>query len=521
MEIFPVMHPDSSAENEEFDWAEEPVGSGYETVAAVDLGSNSFHMLVARWHQGEVITVDRLKETVRLAAGLDQRNRLNDEARQRALACLERFGQRLRTLPPGSVRALGTNTLRKAKGSRNFLELAETALGHPVEIISGREEARLIYLGVAHSLADLGGRRLVIDIGGGSTEFIIGEDFEPRLAESLQLGCVTFTMTHFPDARISAARFRQAELHAELELQPIVSEYRALGWQQVLGSSGTLLALDEILRTEAIEKEAGISLHGLETLKSRLIDAGEIGRVDLSGLSEERKAVLVGGLAVAIAIFRSLGIDRMTTSSGAMREGVVHDLFGRLHHQDVRGQTIHHLRKRFAVDAAHAARTLEEVRRLLGFVRKQWKLSEADGDLLDWAAELHEIGLALSHSQYHRHGEYILTHADLAGFSRQEQAELALLVRVHRRSFRPKQVESYSRTRRRKLIYLAVLLRLAVLLHRSRTEDPVPLEQVETARDQIELVFAAGWLEAHPLTRADLEQEAAILEGMGMRLRAR
>lgn len=407
--------------------------TGHETVAAVDLGSNSFHMLVARWHQGEVITMDRLKETVRLAAGLDQRNRLSEDARERALACLERFGQRLRTLPPGSVRALGTNTLRRAKGMREFLEAAESALGHPVEIISGREEARLIYLGVAHSLADDGGRRLVIDIGGGSTEFIIGEHYEPRLAESLQLGCVTFTRAHFPDGRITAARFRQAELRTQLELQPIVQAYRELGWERVLGASGTLLALDAILQQANIEKEPGISPAGLEILKGLMVEAGEIDKLVFPGLSEDRKAVIVGGLAVAIGIFRGLGIERMVTATGAMREGVVHDLFGRLHHEDVRGRTIHHLRKRFAVDASHAERVTAEVRRLVQFTRLAWRFSEAEQDLLDWAAELHEIGLALSHSRYHRHGEYILTHADLAGFSRQEQADLALLVRVHRR----------------------------------------------------------------------------------------
>ncbi|AHE98530.1 exopolyphosphatase [Thioalkalivibrio paradoxus ARh 1] len=491
----------------------------FDTVAAVDLGSNSFHMLVARWHDGEIITVDRLKETVRLASGLDARNRLSEEAQQRALDCLRRFGQRLRNLPPGSVRALGTNTLRKARGARGFLEAAEDALGHPVEIIGGREEARLIYLGVAHTLADDGGRRLVIDIGGGSTEVIIGERFEPRLAESLQMGCVTFSRQHFPDGRITAARFRQAELHAQLELQPIVAAYRQMGWEQALGSSGTLLALDRMLHEGGMEKALGISLGGLETLRARMIEIGHIDWLNLPGLSEDRKPVIVGGLAVLLGAFRGLAIERLTTSDGAMREGVVHDLFGRFHHEDVRARTIQNLRKRFAVEARHAERVATEAMRLFEPVARTWQLGGVEADLLTWAAELHEIGLALSHSRYHKHGEYILTHADLPGFSRQEQADLALLVRAHRRRLQPKLFESLPKARRRRLMRLALLLRLAVLLHRSRNDQPVPLQAVRVERREITLEFGAGWLSEHPLTVTDLEQEAVQLDPLGFTLR--
>jgi exopolyphosphatase / guanosine-5'-triphosphate,3'-diphosphate pyrophosphatase len=490
----------------------------FETVAAVDLGSNSFHMMVARWHDGEVITVDRLKESVRLASGLDARNRLSEEAQQRALECIGRFGQRLRNLPPGSVRALGTNTLRKARGARRFREAMEEALGHPIEIIGGREEARLIFLGVAHTVADDRGRRLVVDIGGGSTEFIIGERFEPLLAESLQMGCVTFTRTHFPDGRITSARFRQAELHAQLELQPIVAPYRGLGWEKALGSSGTFLALDKLVHEGGIEKAPGMSLAGLETLRARMIDAGAMDKLNLPGLSEDRRAVIVGGLAVAIGVFRGLGIERMTTSEGAMREGVVHDLFGRFQHEDVRGRTIHLLRKRFAVDATHADRVVAEARRLFEPVAESWELGEAEADMLSWAAELHEIGLALAHSRYHKHGEYILTHADLPGFSRSEQSDLALLVRVHRRRLLPELFEKLPKPRRRGLMRLTVLLRLAVLLHRSRTDEPVQVQKVEAQRREIHVEFDPGWLAAHPLTAADLEHENTQLQTLGFSL---
>ena len=491
----------------------------FETVAAVDLGSNSFHMLVARWHEGEVITVDRIKEPVRLAAGLDQRNRLSSESQERALACLQRFGQRLRDLPPGSVRALGTNTLRKAKGAKRFLIAAEEALGHPVEIIGGREEARLIYLGVAHTLADDGGKRLVIDIGGGSTEFIIGERFEPLLAESLQMGCVTFSRLHFPDGRLTAPRFRQAEMHAQLELQPIVKAYRNQGWQQALGSSGTLLALDRIVHETGLEKAPGMSLVGLESLRQRMLDLGHIDKLQLPGLSADRQPVIVGGLAVIIGAFRGLGIERLVTSDGALREGVVHDLFGRFRHEDVRARTIHLLRKRFAVDATHAERVIQAASTLFQAVADPWELEADAAELLSWAAELHEVGLALSHSRYHKHGEYILTHADLPGFSRTEQSELALLVRLHRRRLNPDHLEHLPKPQRKRLLRLIILLRLAVLLYRSRNDQPVPIEKVTVGRQRMVLSFAPGWLAAHPLTAADLEQEAAVLAGLDFSLR--
>lgn len=499
------------------EWAQH---SGFETVAAVDLGSNSFHMLVARWHEGEVITVDRLKETVRLASGLDARNRLTPEAQERALQCLQRFGQRLSNLPPGSVRALGTNTLRKARGSRRFLAAAEEALGHPVEIIGGREEARLIYLGVAHSLSDDRGTRLVVDIGGGSTEFIIGERFEPVLAESMQMGCVTFSSLHFPDGRITLPRFRQAELHAQLEFQPIVKAYRAQGWQQALGSSGTLLAVDRILHETGLEKLPGFSLAGLEALRARMVELGHIDKLTLPGLSADRQPVIVGGLAIIIGIFRGLGIERMMTSEGAMREGVVHDLFGRFHHEDVRGRTINNLRKRFSVDAAHAERVINEAKRLFDPVAKTWALGAEEADLLGWAAELHEIGLALSHSQYHKHGEYILTHADLSGFSRQEQSDLALLVRLHRRRLQEKHLEDVPKARRKRMLRLAILLRLAVLLHRSRSDEAVPLVKISAGRNRISLNFDTGWLESHALTATDLELETQQLANVGYMLKA-
>ncbi|MFO7954955.1 exopolyphosphatase [Thioalkalivibrio sp.] len=482
-------------------------GNDAQTVAAVDLGSNSFHMIVSRRQEGEVLKVDRLKEMVRLASGLDPEGRLDPEVAQRALDCLDRFGQRLRQLPRGHVRVVGTNTLRQMRESRVFLRAAEEALGHPVEIIAGREEARLIYLGVAHTLADDSGRRLVMDIGGGSTEFVIGERFEPVLAESLEMGCVTFTRRFFAEGRLTRKAFAAAQLRAEQELQPIASAYRAQGWDQALGASGTILALDRMVHEAGLDEAPGVSRENLEALRDALLEQGAIEGLKFPGLADDRAPVIAGGLAVLLGSFEALGIERLHPSEGALREGVVHDLLGRFRHEDVRGRTIHTLRRRFAVDAAQADRVQATVARLVTAARAAWELDEDDAGRLDWAAELHEIGLALAHSKYHKHGEYILAWADLPGFSQPEQAELALLVRLHRRSLKPKMLSGVREGRARPLLLMAALLRIAVLLHRSRAPDPVPLERIEATTEGLTLTFAGGWLDAHPLTRADLEVE--------------
>ncbi len=487
-------------------------------VAAVDLGSNSFHMIVARWRAGELIVLDRLKETVRLASGLDARGHLDAAVRERALGCLERFGQRLRELPQAQVRAVGTNTLRQLRAGTRFLDEAEAALGHPVEIIAGREEARLIYLGVAHTLADDGGRRLVIDIGGGSTELIIGERFEPELAESLEMGCVRFTREHFARGRLSRKAFEAARIHAGRELQPMVAEYRARGWQQALGASGTILALDRIVHAAGLEAAPGISRDALEQLRERMIAQGRIRDLNLPDLSEDRQPVIAGGLAVLLGIFEALKIDRLHPSDGALREGVVHDLLGRFRHEDVRARTIHLLRRRFAVDAEHAARVQATLAHLVAAAGEPWGLSEDDAARLDWAAELHEIGLALAHSKYHKHGEYILNWADLPGFSQPEQHELALLVRLHRRALKPKLLNDVRQTRVGVLLRMACLLRLAVVLHRPRSPDPLPLERIEADPGALRLSFAPGWLDRHPLTRADLEAERVEWARHGLEL---
>ncbi|MEJ2481301.1 MAG: exopolyphosphatase, partial [Acidihalobacter sp.] len=489
-----------------------------ETVAAVDLGSNSFHMIVARIENGHVRVQDRLKEMVRLGGGLDDTNHLKPKARQRAIACLQRFGERVSGLPRGAVRAVGTNTLRKARNADEFLPEAEAALGHPIEIISGVEEARLIYLGVAHSLADDGGRRLVVDIGGGSTELIVGERFEPLEMQSLYMGCVSMTQAAFPDGEITAARWREADTRARLEIRPIEKRYRQTGWNKAIGASGTVLAVASVVQAQGWCQH-GISLEALQRLRKTLIDAGGMNALDLDGLSRDRAPVFPGGVAVLLAVFEALGIEHMDISDGALREGLIYDLLGRIRHEDVRTGTIDAVSQRFGIDVEHAKRVEATARQLFGECAEDWGLQDEDADLLDWAARLHEIGLAVAHNQYHKHSAYLLENMDLAGFSRPEQRLLALLVRAQRRKFPYKLFEPLSVDQRNRALHLAMLLRLAILLQRTRGEESPPIESVQASGSGIKLRFEPGWLEAHALPQADLEQEQAWIKPAGLKLK--
>ncbi len=488
-------------------------------AAAIDLGSNSFHMIVARINNGQIQMLDRLREMVQLAAGLDGRNRLSEESQQRALACLARFGQRLRHIPPTQLRIVGTNTLRLARNSAEFLARAEAVLGHTVEIISGPEEARLIYLGVMHSVAAISGRRLVVDIGGGSTELIIGEQFEPLHLTSLKMGCVSISRACFDDGRITETRLHKAELIVQLRLEPVSEEYRDLGWQVVTGASGTIKAIQEVVTREGWSRE-GITLEALRRLRGALLETGQCAALAARWQLEPARAkVFAGGFAVLHGLCETLGIARLEVSDGALREGVIYDLQGRIHHEDVRDRTIAAITQRYGLDDAQAQRVLATARELLIQVRAAWNLETAESaHLLDWAARLHEIGLLLSHQDYHKHGAYILEHAILPGFSRSDQILLAALVRRHRRSFPVDAFAHLPKEWVQPIQRLAVLLRLAVMLHRSRSRQPLPILALNVSGQRLELRFPNGWLTAHPLTRADLENEAGSLRKAGFRL---
>lgn len=488
-----------------------------QTVAAIDLGSNSFHMIVARILNGQLHVLDRLQEMVRLAAGLDERGRLDKASQRRALECLERFGQRVHGLPAKNVRVVGTNTLRRARNASKFLAAAERSLGHPIEVISGQEEARLIYLGVAHNLANDTHRRLVLDIGGGSTEFIIGERFDSVAAESLHMGCVSMSLAHFPAGVITARGWKRAHTAAHLELQPIEAPFRELGWRAVYGASGSVRAMGAAVRAIG-PNETGITLAALYDLRDRMLAAGHVRRLRIPGVSAERAPVFPGGLAILVAAFEAFRIERLEVVDGALREGLLHDLLGRLGSRDVRTRTIQALSARYHVDTAQSERVERTVRLLLGQLHGRAGLSEEDAHLLSWAARLHEIGLAIAHTKYHRHGAYLIEHSDLPGFSFQEQRVLAALVRGHRRRFPLDLFEEMPRTQARVARRACVLLRLSVLLNRARADVELPRPRLDMQKKALRIRFPRGWLKRHPLTRADLAVEAEYLRAAGLRL---
>ncbi|WP_369692028.1 exopolyphosphatase [Spiribacter salilacus] len=492
-----------------------------EEVAAIDLGSNSFHMIVARQEGDGLRVVDRLRESVRLAAGLNKKKQLDDDCRERALACLERFGQRVDGLPPANVRAVGTNTLRQLRRAGDFLEQAEQALGHSIQVISGYEEARLIYLGVAHSIADEAGQRLVIDIGGGSTELIIGEHFQPRVMESLHMGCVSTTQRHFADGLINSAQLRRARIAAEQELEPIADRYRKQGWDRVVGASGTIRAIARCLELQGWA--AGeIHLEGLKQLSAALRQFDSVKAIDLKGISPARAEVLPGGLAVLMGIFEQLGIKRMEVADGALREGLLFDLVGRIHHEDVRMASVVALARRYHCDPLQAERVGRSAEHLRQKAAKAWGLDKGPfADLLSWAAQIHEVGLDISHSQFHKHGAYIVAHTDLAGFTRDEQQMLAALVRVHRRKFSQSVFSEFAERWQTPLARLAVILRLAVALHRARAVEVPSTLSLRVEGNALQLRLPADWLAGHPLLEADLAEEADMLAAAGFNLSVR
>ncbi|WP_316365043.1 exopolyphosphatase [Candidatus Thiodiazotropha sp. CDECU1] len=490
-----------------------------EAIAAIDLGSNSFHLIVARVIEGHLQIIDRMKDTVRLGEGLTADKRLKPHVAERALECLGRYAQRLRPLPAENIRVVGTNTMRQIHADDNFHGLAEKALLHPIEIIAGREEARLVYLGVAHGLAAGDETRLVVDIGGGSTELIIGQGYQPHERESLHMGCVSISRRFFADGNITAQAMRDAELACSLEIRPVRYEFRDGDWTRAIGSSGSIKSIGNVILQQGWNK-TGICCESLQRLKRALIDAGNIDKLSLKGLSEERKPVFAGGLAVLSAVFEQIGIEHMEVSSEALREGLIYDMVGRGQEEDARERTLKTLMRRYDADEDQVERVKATALALHEQAKRAWNLEEPRYEaMLSWAAKVHEIGLTVSHSQFQKHGAYLLEKSDLSGFSLQEQKVLAALVRGHRRKFPtaifealPKDVVSCTKL-------LCILLRLSVLTHRARSTVAKPIPRLEVEDHKISLVFPEEWIAHHPLTRKELEQEASYLESAGYLLR--
>jgi len=478
----------------------------FQTLAAIDLGSNSFHLQVGRVEGEQLFYLDALKESVRLAAGLTEDKILDAAAQKRALSCLTRFGERLKGMPAGAVRAVGTSALRVAKNAPEFLDKARQALGFDIDIVAGREEARLIYLGVSHSPPLTQTPRLVVDIGGGSTECILGVGYEPRERESLRMGCVGYNKQFFATGRLDKAAFADAENTARVEIRAVASAFRAGAWEEAVGSSGTAKALGEICLQNG-HSDGAITLEGLHWLRDQLIRAGSLERVEIDGLRSDRRPVIAGGLSVMLALFEELNIRTMATALGAMREGILWDLLGRVHDQDMRDVTVAQFQRRYQIDRKQAQRVekvaLTLLAQLAPAVREP---AETARQRLAWAARLHEVGISIAHSGFHKHGAYILENADMPGFSRKDQVNMAALVRASRGSLK-KLLIAWGDTN----WPLILCLRLAVIFGLGRQEMALPALEMTSQggerEDEWYLVLPRAFLEANTLTQTALEDE--------------
>lgn len=486
-------------------------------LATVDLGSNSFRLQICHNQNGHLQVVDSIKEMVRLAAGLDEQKNLDQSSQQRALDCLARFGERLRGFSPDQVRAVATNTFRVAKNISQFMPLAEAKLGFPIDIIAGREEARLIYTGVVHTLPPKGENMLVIDIGGGSTEFVIGHELQPAITESLSLGCVSYSMRFFPRGKINNKNFQAAVNSARAEIQRISVALKNIGWGYAIGTSGSARSIRDVIAAgdESID---AITAAQMQKIASRIIAAGSTKKARLEGLKPDRLEVFAGGLAVMTAAFAELNIREMTITDAALRDGVFYDMIGRQLGDDMRNQTIADFQKRYHVDTVQAQRVATLAQMIFSHLTasissdhpEQWQ------QYVRWAALLHEIGLDISHTGFHKHAAYILDQADMPGFSRKEQHILATLVLGQRGDLR--KIAEFSQ---QEMLWLGILsLRLAVLFCRARQDIQIPVNHCDIHyhknSHQLLISLDKEWLQHNPLTASALLQESALWQKIGL-----
>lgn len=488
-------------------------------LAAVDLGSNSFRLSVGRIEERDgvahIFAIDRLKETVRLAAGLDDKKILSDEAIERAISVLNRFSERIQDFHPSQVRAIATNTFRVAKNKEVLLKKAEEALGFPIQVVSGPEEARLVFSGVAHELPFSDKNRLVVDIGGGSTEFIIGQGYQPVLVKSLAIGCVSFTKLYFPNGAVTAEAFKKAEINARNQIQVLSKSYRKQGWAEAFGSSGSAKALVAVLQASGFS-ERGITLAGMEKLKKVLIKTGSANSPLLLDLKEDRIEVLPAGLAIMMAAFKELKIQQMNQGEGALRVGVLYDMLGRKTATDIRSGTVAQYMHRYRVDTKQAARVRLLAEALYGSALTLSKKEQEEWPhdlrlLLGWACDLHEVGLSISQSSYHRHSAYVLQHADMPGFSKDEQTILSRLNFVSQGKLNKTEVSQLADEE-----WQAILcMRLALMFLRNRQAIHLENLALEIKGKHIYLSISKRWLTNHPLTEFSLTNEKHDWEGSG------
>ncbi|MCZ2720997.1 Ppx/GppA phosphatase family protein [Marinomonas sp. 15G1-11] len=489
----------------------------FEKIAAIDLGSNSFHMVIAQINHGQLRITNEYGEKVQLAAGLVN-DVLDDDALQRGLDCLSRFAQVIEDMPLGSVRIVGTNALRVADNRYDFIGKAMDIISHPVEIIAGREEARLIYVGVSNTMDHGDQKRLVVDIGGGSTEFIIGQHLKPIMTESLHMGCVSFRQRFFADGVINKTNFQKAVTSARLELFSIQDDYLEEKWDIAIGSSGTIKAAYNIIKENAWSKK-GITLKALKMIQKALFEAGHADNINLVGLKPERKSTFAAGIAILTAVFECFDIKQMDFSNGALREGVLYDIVGRYTETDIRETTVQYLLNQYHIDTQQSKLVMNTAISALAQVKEDWGLNSVSvEDLLRWGALIHEIGVGISHSRYHKHGAYIISESDLPGFSQQEQQALANLVLRHRRKFSQSLMYRFTKSDQLELDKLAILLRLAIVMHHDRKEGDMPIFTLQAKDKTLKLEFLPDWLASRPLTEATLQQEADYLAAEGYKL---
>jgi exopolyphosphatase/guanosine-5'-triphosphate,3'-diphosphate pyrophosphatase len=483
-------------------------------LGAIDLGSNSFHLIIARVEHGEIRPIHTLGERVQLGAGFE-RGRLAEDAMARGLDCLTRFAQLLESVEITGIRIVGTHALRQAKNRREFTDAAEAVLGAPIDVVYGREEARLIYLGVAHTLADDESSRLVVDIGGGSTEFIVGQRFEPQRLVSLQLGCVSYSQQFFPEGGITAKNFRQAYEHALLEVSHIRKHYQSQYWNEAVGASGTLQAI-ELLIQHAGWLESGIDRKSLEKLKKRLLKFQHADDIDLEGLSDKRKHVIASGVAITMAIFDGLKIETMRTSKGALREGVIYDLVGRLTHEDVRERSIAAMLSRYGSDEGAAQSVSDRVTWLASSVARTWNLKDQHIELAAWAGRCHEIGVAISQKHHHHHSAYLIQNTDMPGFSQDEQEIMAVMLRGQQGKLPLDLLKNLPKKFHDSFTRLTALLRLAILFKWSESIESIDDISVAADKKRLIIYVPAGWRKTHPLTLWEIKKSKTIMSKLGV-----
>lgn len=484
--------------------------------AVIDLGSSSFHMLMVKVVGGSVQVIGRVKRKVRLAAGLNENLVLSRKAMKRGWECLALFAERLQDIPAANIRIVGTATLRLARNVNIFLKEAEAILNHPITVISGEEEARTIYLGVAHT-SNSDSNRLVIDIGGASTELIIGQGFQPLLLSSLNMGCVTYLEHYFSDDLLNQANFNQAITAAGVQIETITESYLSVGWHIAVGASGTVQALQEILICQG--KDEVITLERLEEIMQQAIICKTMDLLNICGLAQERKQVFPAGLAILIALFRKLHIRGMTLSGGALREGVLYGMLPQLQHTDVRNRTVNSLMVRYFIDQMHAARVADMAAELATQLQSEWILNRFEGmDILRSGALLHELGLLIEYKNHHHHGAYIINHSDLPGFTRAQQQLVMALVYNHRADISREIIARQTMTSVQLTSRLTRILRLAVILSMRRRNEVRPQVQIQASAETLVMRMPQGWLEQHPLMKAELEQEIQYQQLAGWEL---